>query len=87
MKEKQTKLEIKKCPKCKKTPILYTEYWRDHSIEFEVNPDGTPKEKGYMGSGQEPYCVLALCLCGYQWRLRNVYQISDLRNESFEVGG
>jgi|GEM_PF-2637978 len=68
---------IRKCPKCRQTPYKYTEFWKDHTIEFDVE-QGFISDEGYMEPGVPCY-VQAECWCGYKWRLRNVIQIEDLR--------
>ncbi len=71
-------MKKKKCPKCKGEIDCYTEWWKDHSIDFYTNVEGNLGE-GLLQQTGDPYCVEATCSkCGYKWRLRGVVQITDL---------
>ena len=72
-------MKHRKCPRCRKEPVEYIELWKNHSISFNVDDLGMLEEEGYMEPGS-PYSVEAKCVCGFQWRLRNVSMIADLRD-------
>jgi hypothetical protein len=72
-----------RCPKCKSKgeDILLTEYWRDHSIEFQQLENGTIEREGILRDGS-PYSVFAKCFhCSHSWRLRGITQIAELTGE------
>lgn len=68
-----------RCPKCRCTPDVLIEYYREFATEFPVSDDGERRhEVGWHSTG-DPYRVDARCAgCTYQWRLRGVKQITDL---------
>jgi len=72
---------IRLCPKCRSAPIAYTEMWTDHAISFGTYENGVPHKEGYLSSGR-PVHIVAHCICGHDWRLRKVNQITDLREET-----
>ena len=68
--------KLRKCPKCRRLPIIYLEMWAGHSIEFAA-VDGVPEKEGNLEAGS-PTHVIAECGCGHMWRLRGVLQITDV---------
>jgi hypothetical protein len=67
------------CPKCraKGTSVYLLELWKNHSIEFSQEEDGS-----LIGSNQsegDPYKVVGICRkCEHVWTLRGARQITDL---------
>jgi hypothetical protein len=68
-------MRIIKCPKCGNRPIRYVEFWKDHTISFET--DGITLEDPNCDPG-DPYKVHAHCLCGHEWRLKKITQITEI---------
>ena len=66
-----------RCSKCGNFPMIYTEIWKDHTISFQINRDGSFGPKGELEPGY-PYCVYAHCICGHYWRLRRINQITQV---------
>jgi hypothetical protein len=66
-----------RCPKCRNRPIGYLELWKNHSISFKADETGRPQEEGNLTEG-DPYKVQAYCLCGHQWTLKGILQITSL---------
>jgi len=69
-----------KCPQCKRKPVSFTEVWSNHSIYFEVDENGEPEKSGYTIDGSPAYVNAYCANCDYEWRLRGVNQITDLRS-------
>jgi len=69
----------RKCPKCKRLPTYYTEFFKDHSIGYFTDIDGEVygEQTVSMHPG-DPYCVYAHCECGYKWKLKGISQITDV---------
>jgi hypothetical protein len=71
-------MSIPTCPKCRKKPIAYKEFWIN-GMEYDSN-NGVPSEVGYLFSGY-PIYVQATCECGHIWRLKKVIQITDIKEK------
>lgn len=69
-----------RCGKCGGLPVRYIEVWHNHVIFFEAN-GGVPEDEGYLEMG-DPHHVEAECSCGHRWRLRKVFQITQVRERS-----
>lgn len=67
-----------RCPRCGKRPEVYKEFYEGMGTEFSAGEDGVPEPEGWHFEGL-PCRVEATCRCGFQWRLRGVAQITDLR--------
>ena len=82
-----------KCPKCKSPADSFIEVWHGHAIQFDSTSDGCLRCDTLSGEPLEgvlepgwPHHVEAKCFrCGYQWRLRGVRQIWDIRPDATET--
>lgn len=80
MKPDLIKIKKIKCPRCGAEPIILTEEWRGHVIEFEVF-NGQRQREGILSDG-EPCRVFATCNCEHTWRLRGANQIWSIDAEA-----
>lgn len=72
-------LKPRRCPRCGATPKLFTEVWTGHRIEFDVKPDGSPEDVGHLFDGHATHVIATCGACDWEWRLRGVSSIYDLR--------
>ena len=71
-----------RCPRCRGVPSRFLEF-TSAALGWQATPEGWAglKDEGYTDPGY-PECVDAVCgACGHQWRLRGVWQITDLHKE------
>lgn len=69
-----------KCSKCKSSPKAFVELWgAGNTIVFQCDENGEPQDEGDLCIDSAPYGVEERCICGHQWRLRGVSQITELR--------
>jgi hypothetical protein len=68
-----------RCPRCraKGENVYLIEFWKNSSVEFDQNADGTIEKEGVLREG-DPYKVQANCGCGHRWTLRGITQIVNL---------
>ena len=72
-----------KCPKCKKSELVLSELWMNHSVRF-IYDNGEIIVDGNLEPG-DPYRVEAFCEnCGHSWKLRNVTQVTDIIKNLYE---
>ena len=76
---------IPKCPKCRAEPVSYTEIL-DASTTFHINSDDCLETDGFHEAGYPKYVYAKCRECGYEWTLRGVVQITDVR-EIYEKYG
>lgn len=70
----------RRCPKCGELPFYLNEVWNNNGLQFDVDKNGNISKEGILTTG-DPVKVVAHCICGHHWRLRNILQITDLLEE------
>ncbi len=71
------KVDVPRCPRCRKPPVRYVEWWDGFTMSFDTRA-GVPESEGYKHDGYPSGKVVAECACGHEWRVRGVSQVTQL---------
>jgi hypothetical protein len=76
MQNKKRQISQIKCPRCKKTPIRFDEVGTVSTSYFVENME---IESHQLNPGDfSPLCVMAICSCGYSWRLKGILSMENI---------
>ena len=69
------------CPACGSRTLVLKEIWKS-AIEFQCTDGWVDLANGNLCPDGEPIKVCGICVCGHEWTLRKVSQVSDIAVEA-----
>jgi len=70
--------KLPRCKKCGFIPAIFKEY-HQHCFEYEVLGGIIQFEEGTVSEKDNITGVSAVCVCGHEWKLRKVKQITEFK--------